>query len=114
MASSTTPRRRRPRARAPVRSLPESPDPHALVAAPELAILAALQRLLELSTSSLLAVHPELIGEPSHLHPPDAQAVLAAQLIRLAARLTDATARYHVAALAALRRPGTDDDDMLF
>ncbi|MCA1823401.1 MAG: hypothetical protein LC640_03900 [Frankia sp.] len=106
MASSTMRRRRRARTGSP----PDSPTPHELVAAPELAILAALQNLIELSTRALLAAHPELIGEWSHLHPPDAQAVHADRLIRLASRLANATTRYHTAALAALERPDTDDD----
>jgi len=73
-------------------------------------VLAALEHLIELSTLALLAVHPELIGERSHLRPLDAQAALADRLIRLASHLANAAARYHVAAIAALHRPDTDDD----
>jgi len=73
-------------------------------------VLEALERLIELSTLALLAAHPELVGERSYLRPLDAQAVLADRLIRLASHLANATTRYHVAALAALHRPNTDDD----
>jgi hypothetical protein len=110
MASSTTPRKRRPRLGSP----PDSPTPHELVGAPELAILAALENLLALSTRALLAAHPELIAEQSHLHPPDGQAVRADRLIRIASRLANATTRYRDAALAALERPDTDDEDLPF
>lgn len=56
-------------------------------------------------------MHPELEGEPSDLRPPDSHAVLADQVIRLAARLEQATARYHAAVLADLRRPDARNDD---
>ena len=77
-------------------------------------MLAALQHLLELSTFALLAMHPELEGEPSYLRPPDSHAVLADQVIRLETRLEEATARYHAAVLADLRRPDARDDDIPF
>lgn len=60
----------------------------------------------------LLAAHPELVGERSHLHPLDAQATLAERLIRAATLLATATTRYQIAVLAALHEPdtGTEDD----
>ncbi|MDQ3301133.1 MAG: hypothetical protein M3619_31520 [Myxococcota bacterium] len=105
MASSTTPRRRKPRLRV---SAP--PTPQELVAAPELAILAALHDLIDLATRTLVAAHPEILGEPSYLRPLDSQARLAERLIQLASRLADEITRYHVATLAALHRPDTDND----
>lgn len=77
-------------------------------------MLAALQHLIELSTFALLATHPDLEGDPSYVRPPDSLAVLADQVIRLAIRLDEATARYHAAVLADLRRPDTRDDDIPF
>ena len=114
MASPTTRRERRRRAPAHPTTPVARPTPRDLVAAPELAVLAALQHILELSTFALLATHPELEGEPSHLRPPDSRAVLADQVIRLATRLEQATARYHAAVLADLRRPDARDDDLPF
>jgi hypothetical protein len=104
MASSTTPRSRQ----APL-STPALPTPEQLVAAPELAVLAALQHLLDVTTRALVAVHPELLDERSTLRPLDAQALLADKLVRLAARLSDATTRYHAAALVSLQPMDTDD-----
>jgi len=86
-----------------------SPALHELVAAPELAVLVALQQLLELTTLTLAAIHPDLVGDRSYLRPLDPQAVLAEQLIELAARLAKATTRYRAAAIAALQAPDTDD-----
>jgi hypothetical protein len=103
---STTPRSRRAAPRAAPRASPAS---HELVAAPELAILVALQQLLELTTFTLAAIHPDLVGDRSYLRPLDRQAVLADQLIKLAARLANATISYRVAAIAALHAPDTDD-----
>lgn len=101
MASSTTPRSRQ----AP----PALPTPEQLAAAPELAVLSALQHLIDVTTRALVAVHPELLDEHSALRPLDAQALLADKLVRLAARLGDATTRYHAAALASLQPMDTDD-----
>jgi hypothetical protein len=103
---STTQRSRRP---TPGAQPPAAPTPQELVATPELAVLAALQHLIELVSLSLAASHPELAGERSLLRPLDPQAVLADQLIQLGARLARATTRYRVAVIAALHRPDTDD-----
>lgn len=105
---STTPRSRRAAPPPPTTSL-ASPTPHELLAAPELAVLVALQQLLELTTLTLAAIHPELIGDHSYLRPLDAQAALADQLIKLGARLAKAATSYRVVALAALHAPDTDD-----
>lgn len=80
------------------------------MAAPELAVLDALRHVIDLTGRMLLAAHPELIGERSRL-PLDLQATLADQLIRLAAVLASATARYQVAVLAALHEPDTGPED---
>ena len=103
MASTTRRSRRTP-------SPPPAPlTPHELAAAPELAVLAALQHLIELTTLTLVAVHPDLISDRSSLHPLDAQTVLADKLIQLSSRLANAVTCYHIAALASLRRPDSDD-----
>jgi hypothetical protein len=107
MASSTTPRSRK--AQLPT---PALPTPEQLLAAPELAILAALQHLIDVTTRALVAVHPELLDERSYLRPLDAQTLLADKLVRLAARLGDATTRYHAAALVSL--PPVDTEDVHF
>jgi hypothetical protein len=88
-----------------------SPAPHEceLVAAPELAVLVALQQLLELTTLTLAAIHPDLVGDRSYLRPLDRQAALADQLIKLATRLAKVTTSYRAAAIAALHAPDTDD-----
>lgn len=114
MASPTTRRERRRRARIHPPTPTSRPTPRDLVAAPELAVLAALQHILELSTFALLAMHPDLESEPSYLRPPNSHAVLADQVIRLATRLENATARYYDAVLADLRRPDARDDDIPF
>lgn len=103
---STTPRSRQSAPRAALRA---APTPHELVAAPELAVLVALQQLIELTSLTLAAIHPDLIGDRSYLRPLDPQAVLAEQLIELGARLTKATLDYRVATIAALQAPDTDD-----
>ena len=105
---STTPRSRQAAPAAPV-SLRASPTRHELVAAPELAVLVALQQLLELTTLTLAAIHPELVGDRSYLRPLDPQLVVADQLIKLGARLTKAVTCYRTAAIAALHAPDTDD-----
>lgn len=106
MALSTTPRSG-PRSSPTV---PASLSSNELLAAPELAILIALDQLLELVNFTLVAVHPELATEPSRLHPLDLQAVLADQIVQLGAHLAEAMARYRAASLAALHRPDTSDD----
>jgi hypothetical protein len=39
------------------------PVPHELIPAPELALVLALQQLLEVTTTMLAALHPELSGD---------------------------------------------------
>jgi hypothetical protein len=95
-----------PRSRASAPLAP--PTSHELIAAPELAILVALDQLLELVNFTLVAVHPGLASERSLLHPLDPHAVLADQLIQHGARLAKAITRYRAAVLAALHRPDTD------
>ena len=106
MGSSTTPGRRGARSCAPA-----PPTPQELVAAPELAVLDALQHVLDLSGRMLLAAHPELIGERSHLHPLDLQATLAERLIAFATLLANATTRYQDAVLWELHEPDSPEDD---
>jgi hypothetical protein len=101
--ASSTPTRRRAATHAP-----DPPTPQQLLAAPELAVLDALQHLLELTGRALVAVHPELLGERSLLHPLDPQAALADRLIRHMGLLANATTRYQAAVLAALHEPDTD------
>ena len=103
---STTPHSRR---RAPRPPPLASTTPEELLAAPELALLAALQQLLDLAALTLLTVYPELASERSPLRPLDPQATAAAELLQRGARLTEAMADYRVATLAALHRPDTDD-----
>jgi hypothetical protein len=86
-----------------------STTPEELLAAPELALLAALQQLLDLAALSLLIVHPELASERSPRWPLDPQATAADELIQRGARLTEAMAHYRIATIAALHRPDTDD-----
>ncbi len=88
---------------------PAPPTPGELLAAPELAVLAALQQLLDLAALTLSTVYPELASERSLLRPLDPQATAADELIQLSARLTKAMDRYRVATLAALYRPDPDD-----
>jgi hypothetical protein len=83
---------------------------HELIAAPELAILVALHQLLELASATLLALHPELVSEPSLLRPRDPQALLADHVVRHSAGLATAMTRYCAGVLAALHRPDTTDD----
>jgi hypothetical protein len=84
-------------------------SPNELAAAPELALLIALDQLLELVNFTLVAVHPGLASEPSLLYPPDLQAVLADQIVQHGARLAKAMSRYRAAVLAELHRPDTSD-----
>lgn len=59
----------------------------------------------DLTTITLSAIHPDLVGDRSGLRPLDPQAALAKQLIERGARLANATIRYRVAAIAALHAP---------
>jgi len=77
------------------------PTADELRGAPELALLAALQQLLELTTVMLAATHPE-VGDDRPGRPLDLQAILANQLIQLGGYLADAASRYRDATVAAL------------
>ena len=105
--STTPPSRSDPLSGPPA---PASLAPGELVAAPELAILAALDQLLDLVNFTLVAVHPGLASKPSRLPLPDPQSILAGQIVRHGARLAKAMGRYRAATLAALHRPDTNDD----
>lgn len=88
------------------------PTLHELMALPELALLTALQQLLELTTCSLSAIYPadstdDLVR--SRLQPHHLLATLAAQILELAACLARATTCYRVAAIESLYVPDTDD-----
>jgi hypothetical protein len=98
---STAPRSHRAAATTPTAPRP-SLTPHELRGAPELALLAALQQLLELTTVMLAATHPEVGDDRPGRRPLDLQAILADQLIQLGAHLADTASRYHDAAIAAL------------
>jgi hypothetical protein len=93
-------------------TLPASPTPHELVVLPELALLTALQQLLELTTRSLTALYPARPARDDiawRLRSHDLLAALAAQILELAACLTRATTCYRVAAIDSLYVPDTDD-----
>jgi hypothetical protein len=109
MTSSSIPCDRGTRPRAP-----SLPTPQELIAAPELAVLASLEHAIELTSRMLVAAHPELIGERSHLHPLDLQATFAQRLLHLAMLLTNATTRYQAAVFAALHEPDSVHDDIPF
>ncbi len=90
--------------------MPASLTSNELIAAPELALLAALDQLLDLVNFTLVAIYPRLASELSLLHPSDSQVALAEQIVQHGARLTRAIARYRAATLAALHCPDTNDD----
>ena len=97
---STTPRSHRVAATLPTTPRP-LPTPQELRGAPELALLAALQQLLELTTVMLTSTHPE-VGDDRPGRPLDLQAILADQLIQLGAYLAETASRYRDATVAAL------------
>jgi hypothetical protein len=88
---------------------PELLTRHELVVFPELALLAALQQLLELTTRTLAAIHPDLAGDRTRLRPLDLRAALADQIIELGACLAKAAICYRVAASDSLNAPDADD-----
>jgi hypothetical protein len=88
---------------------PASPTPHELAVFPELALLAALQQLLGLTTLTLAAIHPHDDVVRSSLRPLDLRAALADQIIELGACLARAATCYRVAAIDSLYVPDTDD-----
>lgn len=88
---------------------PAPPTPHELVAAPELPLVVALQQLLELTTGTLAAIYPGLIGTHPWLRPLEPQAILADQLIKLGTHLATTAAHYRVAVLASLHEPDAED-----
>jgi hypothetical protein len=100
VALSTTTRSHRPTAALPLTPRPPL-TPQELRGAPELALLAALQQLLELTTVMLAATHPE-VGDDHLGRPLDLQAILADQLIQLGAYLADTASRYRDVTIAAL------------
>jgi hypothetical protein len=90
-------------------TLPASPTPHELVVFPELALLVALQQLLELTSVTLAAIHPDGDVVRSRLRPLDLRAAVADQIIELGACLARAATCYRVAAIDSLYVPDTDD-----
>ena len=71
-----------------------SPTPHELSSDPELAALAALDLLLEISVAALHAVHPDLgVDEPE----PHRSTVLAGSIIEAAHRLRGLLKGYRAA-----------------
>lgn len=86
-----------------------SPTPHELVVFPELALLVALQQLLELTTLTLAAIHPDVVVDHSRLRPLDLRAVLAEQITELGACLARAATSYRVATIDSLYVPDSDD-----
>jgi hypothetical protein len=65
---------------------------------------------LTLRRSRSALPHPELASDESQQRRLDPQALLADQIVRHAARLTQALTRYRVATLAAIRRHNTSND----
>jgi hypothetical protein len=98
-------KRQRKRHAAPDATLPAAPTPDELVAFPELALLAALEQLLDLTTIALIAAHPVDIVECSHFRPLDLRGALADQIIDLGACLARTTTYYRVAAIDSLYVP---------
>ena len=86
-----------------------SPTPQELVVFPELALLAALQQLLELTTLTLAAIHPDVVVDHTRLRPLDLRAALADQIAQLGACLAKAATCYRVATIDSLYAPDTDD-----
>jgi hypothetical protein len=89
--------------------LPTAPTPHEFVVFPELALLAALQQLLELTTLTLAAIHPDIVDDHARLRPLNLRAALADQITELGACLAKAMTCYRVAAIDSLYVPDTDD-----
>ena len=86
------------------------PTQRELADAPELALLAVLQHVLDLTTLTLVAIHPELLSDRSYLRPLDPQALAADQLMRLGMRLAKAVTSYRATAIASLTTvPDTTD-----
>jgi len=90
-------------------TLPASPTPHELVVFPELALLAALHQLLELTSHTLAALHPSVVVDCSRLRPLDLRAALAEQIIELGTCLAKSATCYRVATIDSLYVPDTDD-----
>jgi hypothetical protein len=84
--------------------------PGDIAAAPELALIATAEHVLELMTLALIAAHPDLVGDPPLWRPRDRHALLAKQLILARTRLDLAAARYRKATLTLVRNPRIDDD----
>ena len=87
--------------------------PEALVAAPELAVLALLDESLRITCLALLAAQPALIGEPPAWRlTPELNA--AARLLRDATKLERSIARYRQCALEVLHDEPERDDEPPF
>lgn len=83
-------------------TLPASPTPDELVVFPELALVAALQHLLELTVLTLAAIHPIDVASRSRTRPLDLRATLSDQIIELCASLASAATGYRLAAIDLL------------
>lgn len=83
-------------------TLPASPTPDELVVFPELALVAALQQLLELTSLTLAVIHPVDVVNHSRPRPRDLRATFADQIIELSANLARAATSYRVAAIDLL------------
>lgn len=78
--------------------------PHQLQQAPELALLAVLDRSLEITAHAVLVAHPELSDTepPPYWRPPDLGTHCAEALLRVAGGLRRALSLYRIAVLRAL------------
>ena len=79
------------------------PSPEELDQAPQLALLAVLDRSLEIAAYAVLVAHPELSDPepPPYWRPPDRSANAAESLLRVAARLRRALSLYRITTLRA-------------
>jgi hypothetical protein len=89
-------------------------SPRYLAAAPELAVLAMLDRALMIAVQVLIAEHPTLAAHPA---PPDHDPPSlreARRLVRAARTLRRGLARYRLAVRAALLAPDSETDNLPF
>jgi hypothetical protein len=85
--------------------------PRTLAQAPELATLAALDKVLFLAARVLLAEHPTLSHDASLAHPIEPRTLREGRrILRAIIPLRAALARYRRAALDALGPPSFDDE----
>ena len=98
---------RKPRA-ATSATLPALPTPDELASFPELALLVALHQLIELTTLTLVAIHPVDnsvdIAADFRPRPLDLRVIFADQIIELGMGLARATTCYRIAANDLLER----------